>query len=452
MSSSTKELVAFPGSEHALKKPWAGIQVCDETKGIYALNVKPINHGDWTEITKKGMPFTGLAKFGNNVINANKALLSSSDAVTVVLDGRINIFSQGYLGDLVEATRIVDPLLQAGKKVRIVTSHTDIFDESNSNIEIHGFPADIPPANQYPWEPRLLSFIGKVTQGDPVIFPLNARVPLAFDIKPGGKVSNISAISDLNGYLNQSDRQIGIRHEKWAKQGVHQLQALQGFVHLLGLSALDWQQFPNAHLFPDRYSLQTAKEVIKGYGCFYAPEKGTPLFLHPGVATDGKKINLKGYSEDAWKASIKKIAEAELPIGSLTILRPIDREQGLTASRLAKQAQETGLPVSEVPIDEVVKKYGWSLGSFIAFLQELSFRKGIILGCDSMPAGHAGPAVGLKSVVLGSPFFNQTFFGPAKDSFTVMPQYNPEVDNFSKVTTEFIKPDQITSALDYITR
>lgn len=450
-NSKNKEISGYAGIDNNFGRPWFGIRYQSIPNMTYAANIQPLNSEDWVTITEKGTSLQGLSGSKKDFKDKNTAVLGTSDVVSVVLDGRTDIFNQGYLGDVVEATRIIGPLQKAGKSVRVITSHTDIFEGAvGTKFEVVGLPADIPPANKYPWDPRLLRFVGRATQGDPVLFPVNARLPIAFDIDSTGTVRNHDQISALNSALNQSEQQLGIRHEKWAKKGVHQLQALQAFTDLIGVDSFNWQQFPEAFLQPDTYSRTVANKVINAYHCFFNQENGSPLFLHPGVATDGRKVTLKGYSEPKWKQAITEIAQSEIPLGSMTLLKPIDQEQGLMATRLAAHARKEGLQVSEVPMEEIIKNYGWSLGSFVAFLQDLAFRKGVIVGCDSMPAGHAGPAIGIKSLVLASPFFNPTFFAPPQDALIVMPRHSSQSDRTSKVTTENIDAKQISSALSHL--
>lgn len=446
----------FPGIDKNLNSSWFGIKYLAPDQVIYVANVLPLTPDQWNEITQKGQPLSGLSKKESGLRNRNRRLLDASDVVNVVLDGRINIFNQGYLGDLVEATRIIDPLLENGKRVRIITSHMDIFGGAESgDVEIKGIPSDIPPANQYPWDQRLLRYIGKIGNGDPTIFPVNARVPIAFHVDNQGNIKNGEEIDKLNSLLNQSHKQIGIRHEKWSKRGVHQLQALQAFGHLLGIDTLSWTQFPDAFFYPDAYSVRVADQVISYYHCFYSGENNTPLMLHPGVATDGRKIDLKGYPEDKWKEVITAISDSKAPVDSLTMLKPVDQDQSQIAERLIKHAEKIGFNVSEVPMEEILKNYGWSFGSFISFLQELSMRRGIILGCDSMPAGHAGPAANIKAVVLGSPYFNPTFFGPAQNSLIVMPNHDLAKHNLTELKdlkTKHIEASQVAHAVNAIAR
>jgi hypothetical protein len=444
----------YPGINKNFGKPWYGIQYSDPYNVIYSTNISPLNPDNWLEITQNGQPLSGLRTGAKDIIKRNQAILDASKEVNVVLDGRVNIFNQGYLGDLVEATRIIDPLLISGKKVRIITSHGDIFSGSGSDsVEVRGIPSDIPPANQYPWDQRLLRFIGQNANLAPTIFPVNARVPIAFNIDRQGTIKNGEEIDYLNKLLNQSTKQIGIRHEKWSKRGVHQLQALQAFSYLLGMDSLNWSQFPEAFFYPDDYSVKVADEVIGYYHCFYSRENKTPLLLHPGVATDGRKIDLKGYPEEKWKDVITAISESQAPVDSLTMLKPVDQDQSQIAGRLIKHAEKNGFNVSEVPMEDILKNYGWSFGSFVSFLQELSMRRGIILGCDSMPAGHAGPATNIRAVVLGSPFFNPTFFGPAQNSLIVMPRHDLEEHNLTDVKdlkTKHIKASQVVAAINSI--
>ncbi len=50
-----------------------------------------------------------------------------------------------------------------------------------------------------------------------------------------------------------------------------------------------------------------------------------------------------------------------------------------------------------------------------------SNHRGMIVGCDSMPAGHAGPATDNPSIVLGSQSYNSGFYCPPDKSLVVMP-------------------------------
>lgn len=443
------EGIIFNIADQHRGKPWFGMHPHSVEHLTYRTQVPTLNSADWDTITSRESSLSGLKTHRKAIREANERLWRSSDVLTMVLDGRANIYNQGYLGDLVEATRIINPILASGRNLRIITSAPDVFSGfEGSNLEITGIPAHVPVATDLPWQPELLRYVGQQADSSPVLFPLNARVPMLFDINGQGEVRNLSAVSELNRFLNQSQRQFGIRYEKWAKKGMHQLQALQVMTDLIGLDgSFDWSQFPDAFLHPDGHAKDTAAKVVNLYHCFYKSNGRPPLLLHPGVATDGMKLKLKSYPESRWKRVITGISDEGLPVKSLTIIRPTDATQNAVAVRLVNHARKLGLKVSDVPEAKVRQDLGWSVGSFIAFLQELAHRQGVIVGCDSLPAGHAGPAVGIRSVVLGSPFFNPTFFCPPENSMVVMPNANLDSVVDKDITTGAINPTHVVEAI-----
>lgn len=439
----------FTGVDKHLSSPWFGLSIHSSQDLTYQADVRPINQEYLQRIADKSGSLGGLKTNRDAIRGANLSLWRSSDVITVVLDATTGTYKQGYLGDMIEATRIVNAIRAQDKKVRIVASHTDIFEGSQDpNIKLVPIPTDIPPATERPWQPRLLRFLGQVTEGDPVVFPLNAFMPILANIDKAGVITNTDMFSELNRVLGQGGHQFGIEPERWWKRGVHQLQALQIVSDLIGIEDVyQWKKFPDAYLYPNSSAKKTARRIVNLYKCFYSPtdHEGVSLLIHPGVATNGRKVELKFYPESRWKKVIDRIPAENLPFRNLTVMKPSEPAQAAIASRLAKHAREVGIKTTEILEAELKKKYGWTLGSFIAFLQELSSRRGLILGCDSMPAGHAAPAVGLHSVVLGSPSYNPGFYGPHENALIVMP-------NSSKglAGTKDINPEHVARALDYM--
>lgn len=445
MSSSYNPEI-FKGVDRHLGLPSFGLRVHSYDRLTYEANVRPLRRPDLSIIEDRRFSLAGLVHHGAEIQAANKAKLDSSDTVAVVLDGRVSIYNQGFLGDLVEASRLVTALRQADKRVKIISSHTDIFDgSSDQGVSVAPIPADLPSGNEMPWQPRLLEYVGKVADGSPVMFPMNAKMPLLLSVNPDGEIADKTRIDELNRFLSQKETQVGIQPERWWRRGIHQLQALQIIADLTGIpGALEWDRFPDAYLHPNKRAQRSVDKVINIYNCFFkgASSDKVPLLVHPGVATNGRKIELKAFLESRWKKVLEEVKNEGLPIKSVNVLKPVDAQQGAMASRLATYAHELGFKTTALPEQKLRAKYGWSLGSFIAFLQELSHRQGIILGCDSMPAGHAGPAVDVPAVVLASPSYNPGFYCPPKDALVVMPKI---VDD--RGFTKDINPHHVVEAI-----
>ncbi len=405
--------------------PYFGLKVHNKKTLTYSANVNPLKQEDLSTLGDPKLSLFGLIAYEEDIRRNNIQLLNSSNTTTVVLDARTNAYNQGFLGDMIEASRLVTALRTVGKNVRIVGSHTDIFTGTNdSGIEVIPIPADLPPATERHWQPQLLEYIGEATKGSPVLFPMNARLPLLLDINRTGEIQNQDMLSMLQSYLRQTSSSPDIKPERWMHRGIHQLQALQITAHLIGLDGVyDWDKFPDAFLHPTDRARKSAEKITNIYRCFFngSNHDGIPYLIHPGVATNGRKVDQKAYPETRWKRIIEGMTDENLALKSLSLLKPVDPAQGAMTTRLAEYAKSLGLKTALLPEQELRTKYGWTLGSFIAFLKELSHRRGIILGCDSMPAGHAAPALDIPAVVLGSPSYNPGFYCPPKDALIVMP-------------------------------
>lgn len=444
MALETREYPVFEGIDKHLDSPWYGLSIHDQKTLTYRTDVKPLSYPDFEEIATKRYSLGSLLNHRSEIRRHNGKLLDESDVVSVVLDGRVNDRNQGYLGDMIEASRLVNALRQAGKNVQVIASHTDIFEgTTDKGIMVVPIPSDIPAATEHPYQPRLLRYIGQFSSGSAVLFPTNANLPILLSINSEGKILNEGMLSKFNNFLSASRNQFGVEPDRWWKRGAHQLQALQIVADLIGLEGVyDWKEFPKAFLEPDQHAKLVAQKARNFYKCTTdTHSEGVSLLLHPGVATNGRKVELKLYPESRWKKVIDSLVGEDLPIRSLTIVKPIDLMQAGMASRLVEHADVLGIRVRELPERELKEKFGWTLGSFISFLQDFSTRNSIILGCDSMPAGHAGPAIGLDSIVLGSPAYNPGFYGPER-GLVVMPRSYREL-----VGTKQINPKHITAAI-----
>lgn len=417
-------------------------------KNILRAEVKPLTEGLIDELTDSLVGHDPTRRsLAQQVRAENAALLASTDSVVLILDGRSNGIKEGYFGDMIEASRFGNALRADDKRVVIATPHQDLFQGSTENgVSCIPIPEDIWAAHTAPWTPDFLKYLHDSVGDTPCIFPMNANMPILIQAGKDGSVKNIDLLNLAKEAFRPHAQTMRITPTIWGKKGIHQLQALQMVADLLGIEeARKWQEFPQAFLHPTKDAQKVAQEVIQIYGCFGNGKQNTecpPLYLHPGVATNDNKLTTKFYPEKKWVSVIQKLAAAPNVANSLTFLEPTDPTQGAMTLRLATTAVEAGLHVAKVPMSSVKKQYEWTLGAFIAFLQELSKHKGIIVGCDSMPAGHAGPATGNPAVVLGSLFFNPGFFCPPDKALIVTPSTGP--------FTSGIKPDRIVTAIQSI--
>lgn len=376
----------------------------------------------------------------------NADLLKSTKSVAIILDGSSKNSKEGYLGDMIEATRLINTLRTAGKKVVIITPHDDLFQgTTDSSVSILPLPEEAQSSHIAPWRRELLDYLHDSIGDMPCVFPMNATMPALIRVGKGGLIENNDTLMLTKNAFGLYEKKIGIRPTRWGSAGIHQLQAFQTITYLLGIdSARKWQEFPSAFLHPAQSAKETAAEVTRIYGCFDKSTYGEdcpPLYLHPGVATNGSKIRTKFYPEDKWIDFIHELTATRDLANSLTFLEPTDPEQGAMTLRLATAAVEAGLRVAKVPMSQIKQRYEWTLGSFVAFLQELSNNRGVIVGCDSMPAGHAGPSTDNPTIVLGNLCFDPGFYCPSEKALVVLPSKG----NF----TSGIVPERIVTALIY---
>ncbi len=427
--------------EKHLGETWYGLQRYEGD--TFKANVRPLSEEELGQMIGK---LTGGKRerwnFAELLRTENAALLGDSDKVAIVLDGRSKDTPQGFLGDMIEASRMVNVVRSTGRKVIIVTPHTDLFEGNHDpSMSIVAIPETLPVSHAAPWKEDLLGYLQTSIGKTPCIFPMHAATPVLMQLDSGGHIENEDNLALVKKAFVTNGKNPHITPLHWGKFGIHQLQALQITAYLFGIKEVkNWRDFPRAFFNPTREAREVALEVVGSYGCFKtSSEDCPPLYLHPGVATNGSKLITKFYPEDKWTAFINELSGTPYATGSLTFLEPTDEQQATMTLRLATKAIEAGLHVAKVPISTVKRRYDWSLGSFISFLQELAKHGGIIVGCDSMPAGHAGPATGNPAVVLGSHCFNPGFYCPPEKALVVLPSKGPY--------TSSIEPTRIVRAV-----
>lgn len=408
------------------RTPWAGLAVHSAEHYTYRPQVKPLNNGQLeTVCSRLAEDKKKRLDMLKGIRNNTQDLLARSSTVGIVLEGRSPGYSQGWLGDMVEASRLVSPLRSEGKKVAIFTSNPDVFNGTpDDGVSVITIPESTSTQGniRYPWNPDFRRFAHD--KANAFFFPTNAQIPTLVTLDEQGNISNQDHLDLFKAAVQPQSNYYGIGVRRWAHQGIHQLHALQFCGHLIGLSNVgEWTDFPNAYIHPAKKDAEIAQQVIDYYGCLGGCEEPgiNPLFLHPGVATDSEKLLTKFYPEDKWKATLEKMIDLGTAINPMVLLKPVDPVQSRIALRIAKSARGLGLRVNEVPMDKIGQQYGWSLGAFASFLGHVADKKGLIVGVDSMPAGHLGPSLGMRSVVLGSGYYNPGFFSPQKDALVVMP-------------------------------
>lgn len=425
--------------------PWYSLKRYD--REILSCESKPLTENQIDQVIDI---LTGNNPEGRQLIqrlhDGNAELLKNTKSVAIILDGSSTNSREGYLGDMIEATRLINPLRNAGKEVIIITPHSDLFDgTADSKVSLLPLPKEAQASHIAPWNPALLDYLHNSIGDIPCIFPMNATMPALVQIGENGSIQNNDILMLAKNVFGLYEKRMGILPTKWGNAGIHQLQAFQTIAYLLGIDeARTWQKFPSAFLHPANRARATAAEVTRIYGCFDKSTYGEdcpPLYLHPGVAPNRSKIKSKFYPEARWIDFIHRITAARGLANSLTFLEPTDPEQGAMTLRLATEAVEAGLRVAKVPMTLVKQRYEWTIGSFIAFLQELSRYRGVIIGCDSMPAGHAGPATGNPSIVLGNLCFDPGFYCPPEKALLILPSKGS--------FTSAVEPERIVSALIY---
>lgn len=407
----------------------------------------------------------------------NSDTLAQSDTVAIVLEGRSPStktpegstvsYTEGYLGDMVEASRMIHVLRNAGKKVVVFTSNPDLFAGTpDRSVSVIGIPADIEPTPFHPFgNLDLIEFMyGTISsqgigQADKVSYltPLNGSTPVLYKIeKPNGRaqITDSSKKALSNSLLNAVKSRYGpITDSIWYKLGVHQLQALQVMSHLIGIGgAENWTEFPRPYVHPDISARTAAEYVVNHYDCF--PDGfSAPILIHPGVASNNQKVAKKFLPEKSWETVIDKIAEhnGHIPPRPVLFFRPTDSFQAAMTDRLASYASLQGLRTIVLPIGEIETYHKWTLGAFAAFLEKLARKKGLIVGMDSMPAAHLAPGLGINAVVPFSYWYPPNFYGPGPEaqSIVIMPP-NPIASSspdYLPGSTANINPDVIGRAI-----
>jgi len=436
--------------------PWFPLKAIDPGNGIYSSQPRPLTPPELSQVfddlvTKN----LRRGKFTTDIRDRNREMVDRAGGnISVVLDGRAaNIegtpyTTEGYLGDMVEASSAVTALSDLGANVTVFTPHIGtITPDPGRNIQVVELPISTPHLPHFPWTPETLQFIHHANPDSALFFPLNGSLPTFIrtnargEILNGEDVRNIrSSIFGKNGIVDADEKRGRpvMKHTVWSREGLHQLQALQANLHLLGFDLNDQSDLPSSFLRPSRQAQQNAtalsKEVFDGLS---SSDGKVPLFIHVGVATGEKKVRMKYFPKDRWKKTIAQMGVEGLPINNCIFFIPSDKDQALDTMEIAQVAESCGQRVTYMPEHALASRHGWSLGTFVSFLQQLSTHRGIVLGCDSLPV-HASAATGNRTVVIGNRVFSPVFYAPRSATLAL------PTEGFD---TSSVTPEQVIKAL-----
>lgn len=338
---------------------------------------------------------------------------------------------------MIEATRWIRIVRHSGRTVTVCTPYPELFEGSErDDIRIITIPHSIKSASLYKFSAQSRKFL-RQEQGvkSPLIFPINAHMPL---YSLAGNKANSDLIQELVAQQNspQNIRYFEYETRVWRKHAVHQLQAMQVVATTLGFDdTAYWENFPPVYLQPNQASEESAENTIRNF----IPnryEGRFPIFVHPGVDPSPSKLRTKFYPEEQWVRLVNEMNRVFGDSIHLNFLAPLTPDQADMTGRLADYSNSVGLSTSFVPFHEID---GWNMGSFVSFAQKVASKPGIMLGMDSLAAGHLFPAY-MPSVVLGSYAFNPLFYCPPDRALVVMPLRGR--------TTDGIQPEQVITAIN----
>ena len=437
--------------------PWYPLRPIDRQPGLFEAHPRLLGASEIDDvinsIVSKDLR-NGV--FANDLRERNQSMIDASGGnISIVLDGRSGSIyegsapTEGYLGDVVEGASVISALSDLGANVTVFTPHIGtITSDESRGIHVEGLPIDMPHQPHYPWTTQTLKFIHDTNPDSAIFFPLNAALPNLISTNDRGEILNIRDLQEIRlaifgktGVFDADQERLRtiIKESVWSKRGLHQLQALQVSLHLLGFD-LDAhvQTLPESYLRPSPQAQQHARALSQElFRDRTSSEDGVPLFVHIGVATGSHKVDSKYYPMKHWKEVMGQLSTEGLPISGTIFFIPSDKKQAQDTMEIAQIAQANGQRVAYMPEQALASRYGWSLGTFISFLQQLSAHEGVVLGCDSMPV-HAAAATGNRTVVIGNRAFNPAFYAP-RAATMVLPS--------ESLFTSSIEPSQVVRAV-----
>ncbi len=384
-------------------------------------DVKPYNLSQILDVLGSFADKTGSHDALDELIRSNQVVYDQAKTVTVYLNAKAGFLPQGWIGDMIEAYRLIPPILQQGKRVHLVTSHPELFEGvQNRKFTVSGVPENIHADYRYPWSSELLDFLSNKTDGNCVLFPMNAHMPAVFVIRNGTVVNGLTVDLVRQIVHPWMKTSFGIFSRDWAKTS-HQLHALQIFAYMIGINSVSsWDRFPKPPIQPSHSAQLQAHNVIKEINL----EKGQPvLFVHLGTASNSSKVRSKYYPIECWKQVFGELIPDLLKSNhKVLIMTPLDFQQASDSLNLIAFLNSKG--VSQAELFPNPEKFGYlplSLHVLTSCIDELKDRS-TFLGIDSMPAGHLAPVFDIPTIVIGNFVYHPSFYCPPENAIVVLPE------------------------------
>ncbi len=369
----------------------------------------------------------------------NSQLLAGFDADTpiqLLLDWRKSKTENGFLGDAVEASRLVNAVADI-RPVHVITPEGSIFGEGRENVQVTTISSDTYEAMT--WKSPCRSFSSNSTFHEAVVtssLPANPLIAVpticTFPYWWGEQVPPPTLSEELEtryfkpstyGYLRlfKCFWQIG------ELSGLNQVHAHLLWLYLLGVCDDPPNIQPPSLRMPD-----TEREIETVIGGELDAESHL-LLIH--IGTDGE--DHKKWPLHYWCDLIRRVLN-ELDDVALCLLWPSDCEQYYQSVHL----YNCSIGLDEHRTFQFEKS---NLSSFIGDLRAVLDYFDVpptLVGLDSFPAGHLYPSIGGRSVVIGNKKRRDYCFScPASnDSLLVLPGGN-------RVSANQIKPDTVFDAI-----
>ncbi len=403
-----------------VQNPWEALRPISGNLPIWEAKVRPLVSTEVEQVKRAITDNNTQQRYLLSLLEeGNRQVFDEHEEIGVFLDGRTRLKPEGYLGDMIAVSGVVNTLLAAGKRVAIITPHDDVF---GGTLDERVRLIHLDPAKEgnpiYPLFKPTLKKLSEEGPDMPIMFPINAAIPIWVQVDQQGRVANKDLIDEIGENIFSRK---GYPHSRlttgWMEQRMHQVQGLQVLSNILGINDQTPDYLPPPFLSPDTKSQDIAAKVINELQV--NPEKHLVL-LHHGVAAEQTKIHSKFYPEQAWEDVFYNLIEHNDKLQFLTFI-PTDPKQAQGAHRIIAYAEEAEFEVVQVPLDQIMAKYGWSLGAYINFMQHLHQNyKPTFIGVDSMPA-HLADALDIPSIVIGNEEYPPTFFSGVDNQIVVRP-------------------------------
>jgi hypothetical protein len=351
-------------------------------------------------------------------------LSNTATGIAVVLEGRLSNRPSGYLGDLVQCTRLLTSgMTVRGFPGRVMTSHPELLQQNPNHFRLDNVqnvsPQSFCDNNQY-W-----NSIVNLASGYTVLIPTLARCASPLDVRfqiPQLPPNDSGVRVEGNG--TDIPYHVIIQKKFWSCGQLHLTEALAAWSMLFGgvsqrsnavvlttsttLPDLTSFRLLNGQIRRDRHRLE-------GVG-----QCKVPFLVFPDTA--GKPC--KTWGREQWEVLLRQIAADFRDRIQFFLYRA--HPECAHWNRIRNELVRAGVQVVE---------FGTGLPEIVALIQSMVTQHAnvISLGLDSLPAAHLCPSLGTHSIVIGhkaeeyggDPFFSAplSYFG--KMSLVLLPDSEP---------------------------